>query len=99
MTLREFHELEGEPPAVSAAIAVLTAAVEEAVTMREAFYELVAAELAIMRPVAEAATVWFHAPDGGIDRLAADLGLVAALDAGGFIPKLAPEELGEVGPK
>lgn len=90
--VREFHELKGEQSAVAAALATLGLAIEEAVTMREAFFGLVEDELAIMRPVVTAATVWFHAPDEGIDRLAADMGVVAALEAGGFIPKLTPEE-------
>jgi hypothetical protein len=38
------------------------------------------------------AVAWFGAPDAGIERLAADLGLVASLDSAGFIAKLTDEE-------
>ncbi|HYQ47184.1 MAG TPA: hypothetical protein VER11_34675 [Polyangiaceae bacterium] len=64
-------------------------------------HQLKCAQLTIarMRPVVEASTAWFHAPDEGIDRLAADLGLVAALDTGGFVPKIAAPEFGEAAPK
>jgi hypothetical protein len=48
--------------------------------------------IARMRPVVAAAVAWFGAPDAGIERLAADLGLVASLDSAGFIAKLTDEE-------
>lgn len=53
--------------------------------------------IARMRPVVAAAVAWFNAPDAGIEALAADLGLVDALDRGGFIPKLTAEELAVTG--